>query len=195
MGIISEIGGIMVSGGAGGLFGIFGSFLNRGMSYFEKRADRQHQIEMAAINEQADLRRAGIEAKKSERDHEHLVKLHELNLEAQKGETEREVMVMRESGSWRGLEASHETARAEAENFEGSTWVENYKAVTRPNLSYALWVLAGIIFCFSPADVRLEMGQAVVFCATAATLWWFGDRAPKYKQMPSGAARTSEGAE
>ena len=193
MGIISEFGGLLVSGAGGGLLGLFGSGLNRVMGYFEKKADRAHDLKMAEIEEKTDNRRAALEERKENRKHEHVLKLHELNLAAQKGETEREFMLMREAGSWRGLEASHATAKAEAENFNGSVWVENYKGITRPNITYLLWVIVAALFVWAGTESRAEIISSAIFCATAATVWWFGDRAPKYKQMLASGAQEREG--
>ncbi len=175
MGIVSEIGGFLVAGGGGGILGLVGSGVNRFMKHKETKTANAHALSMAEIETAKDNRR-----------HEHEVKLHALNIEAMQAETEREVMVTRERGSWEGLTASHATAAVEAQNFKGSIWVENLKGATRPVMSFLLWVIVSFIYSLAPNELRLIIGESVVFCASASTLWWFGDRAPNYKHVPMG---------
>lgn len=136
---------------AGGVFGIVGTALGRVANYFEKK--------QAFIQEQA---RWG-----------HEYRLHELNMQARHQEAELEIALAAQQGSWKGLESS---IKAEAALGKASLWVINILRLVRPSLTLLLWGLTAIIFALTGDTAIIE---ATVFAATAATLWWFGDRAPK----------------
>lgn len=188
MGVLSGVADLLSAGASGGILGILGSGVNRVMKFKEREQQHKHDLQMAGIDERADNRRAAISEREDERLHKHELALHDLNLKNMKAETEREVLMTREAGSWKAFEASHNTAAVEAENFDGSQWVEDYKAATRPSLTFALWLIVLIAFFFVGDAERGEIIKAAIFCATASTLWWFGDRAPEYKQIATGGA-------
>jgi hypothetical protein len=73
-----------------------------------------------------------------------------------------------------------------------SLWVINILRLVRPTITMALWVMVAIIW-FSLIDIIynnkelpwlgesamsliLQIIGTVLYCATAATLWWFGTR-------------------
>lgn len=74
----------------------------------------------------------------------------------------------------------------------GSPWVVNILRLVRPALTLMLWVLVAFIWVSIMKDIEqakdlpwlAEKSQvlkeqivgSVVYCATAATLWWFGTR-------------------
>lgn len=136
---------------AGGLFGILGTTLGRFAGYFEQK--QQHTQERARWG--------------------HEYKLHELNMQARHQETELELALTAQQGSWAGLEAS---LRAEAALGKASQWVVNILRLVRPCITLFLWIIAAVIFLMTEDHAIID---AAVFAATAATLWWFGDRAPK----------------
>ena len=143
---------------AGGVFGLIGTALGRVAGFFERR--QQFAQEQARWS--------------------HELSLHELNMRARAQETEQELALAAQAGSWAGLEAS---ILAEASIGEASRWVVNTLRLVRPVLTLMLWLITGWIFS------RTQDGSVVdacVFAATAATLWWFGDRAPKPKAIVSG---------
>ena len=84
-----------------------------------------------------------------------------------------ELAITAQQGSWQGLEAS---IKADAALGKGSQWVINTLRLVRPSLTLLLWMITAYIFAVTKQDAIIE---AAVFAATAATLWWFGDRAPK----------------
>jgi len=51
--------------------------------------------------------------------------------------------------------------------------------LVRPTLTLLLWLITAWIFARTQQS---EIASAAVFAATASTLWWFGDRAPKPRQ-------------
>ena len=140
----------------GGLFGLIGTSLGRFARYFErKQSYRQEQARWL-----------------------HEYKLHELNMQARAQETEMELALAAQAGSWAGLEAS---IAADAQIGQASLWVVNILRLVRPVLTLLLWLITAWIFSRTQNGAIVE---AAVFAATAATLWWFGDRAPKPKLNP-----------
>ena len=94
---------------------------------------------------------------------------------------------MSQEGSWGGLSVS---LKAERSVKNVHTWVNDIRGLFRPFLTVLLWVLAGLVFYqvikgflvdwIGKADT-LEliryMVYSVFFCASSATMLWFGDRA------------------
>ena len=136
---------------AGGVFGLIGTALGRVAGFFERKQTHDHE--------------------RAQWTHE--LALHELNMRARAQETEAELALVAQAGSWRGLEAS---IRADAAIGEASRWVIDVLRLVRPTLTLMLWLITGWIFARTQDGSIVE---ASVFAATAATLWWFGDRAPK----------------
>ncbi len=143
--------GLGMDAAAGGIFGLLGTALGRAAGFFERRQSYAQE-----------------QAKWS-----HEYKLHELNMQARAQETETELALAAQSGSWRGLEAS---LAADAALGTASPWVTNVLRLVRPVLTLLLWTITAGIFLVTQESAIVE---AAVFAATAATLWWFGDRAPR----------------
>lgn len=148
---MADIIGLGLDAVAGGVFGIIGTTLGRAAGYFE----RQQSFKQEAL-------RWG-----------HEYKLHELQILAKSQETEMELAIAGQQGSWEGLAAS---INADAALGAASQWVINTLRLVRPTLTLLLWLITGWIFAVTQNGAIVE---AAVFAATAATLWWFGDRAPK----------------
>ena len=155
---MADILGLGLDAVAGGVFGIIGTALGRVAGFFERKQSFEQ--------EQA---RWG-----------HEVKLHELNMQAKAQETEFELAIAAQAGSWSGLNAS---IRADAAIGPASQWVINILRLVRPVLTLLLWFITAWIFLRTQTPA---IAEAAVFAATAATLWWFGDRAPK----PNSSIRT-----
>lgn len=136
---------------AGGVFGIIGTALGRVAGIFERRDKHAHE--------------------RAKWLHEY--KLHALNIKARAQESEFEIELAAQAGSWAGLEAS---IKAEASIGVASKWVINVLRLVRPALTLLLWLITAGIFLQTQNEA---IAEAAVFAATAATLWWFGDRAPK----------------
>ncbi len=143
---------------AGGIFGLVGTALGRVAGFFERK--QQFEQERARWG--------------------HEIQLHELHQRARAQETEAEIVLTEQAGSWRGLEAS---LRAEAALGEASRWVNNTLRLVRPVLTLLLWIITAGVFLLTQDGSVID---AVVFAATAATLWWFGDRAPRQGLAGSG---------
>ena len=148
---MADIFGLGLDDAPDGIFGIFATALVRMAGYFERKQTFKHEVQ-----------RWG-----------HEYKIHELRLQAQAQETEMELALAAQEGSWRGLDASIE---ADSNIGKASLWVINTLRLVRPTLTLLLWLITGWIFAVTQNGAIVE---AAVFAATAATLWWFGDRAPK----------------
>ena len=136
---------------AGGLFGIFGTVIGKVAGFFERRQRHAHEVARW----------------------QHEVQLHELNMQARAQEAEIELAITEQAGSWQGLAAS---MQADIALGTGSQWVVNTLRLVRPTLTLMLWLITGWIFTRTQNG---EIADSAVFAATAATLWWFGDRAPR----------------
>lgn len=144
----------------GGLFGIFGTVMGRVAGYFERQLSfKQEQARWL-----------------------HEYRLHELQMQARVQETELELALAAQAGSWKGLEAS---IKAEAAIGRASQWVIDLLRLVRPVLTLFLWGITAWIFHITKNGAIVE---AAVFAASAATLWWFGDRAIKPQPRLSSSA-------
>ena len=146
--------GMAASAASGGLFGLAGTALGRVASFFERK--QEHAQERARW--------------------QHESALLELQMRANAEETEAEIALAETAGSWRGLEAS---MKAEAAIGVSYKWVDAVRGLTRPFLTLLLWVIAGVIWFGADATGKNAIVETATFAATAATLWWFGDRGPR----------------
>ena len=151
---MEEVAGLAASAAGGGLFGLIGTALGRVAGFFEARQAQAHE-----------RARWG-----------HETKLLELQHAARAAETEAELALADASGSWAGLTAS---MQAEAAIGVSYPWVNAVRGLTRPVLTLLLWLIAGGIWLGSEPGARASITETATFAATAATLWWFGDRSPR----------------
>lgn len=171
---MDELFGVGASAVSGGLLGVIGAGIGRGLGFLEQRASFAQERARWA----------------------HELKLHELQMQAKAAETESELAVMAAQGSYQGLTASLE---AEAKIAASYKWVEAVRALVRPVLTPMLWLMYLAVFqmvasgnaarYLSPEAADDLVGYLVAnvaFAATAATLWWFGDRAPRPKALREG---------
>jgi len=167
-----EIAGLGASALSGGLFGLLGTVAGRIIGAFERREARKDR----ALEMEHDIRRWAHERE-----------LHALQMQAQRQETEDELAIAATAGSYAGLAAS---LRADA-MLNAPQWVDAVRALVRPALTPLLWVAVFIVFYRTASNEARWIAEAeraeliaylvnsVVFAATAATLWWFGDRPPR----------------
>ena len=148
---MAEMIGLAASAAGGGVFGLFGTALGRVASYFEKRQSQAHE----------------------ERRWRHETELLKLQQAARAIETEAEIAQAHTAGSWAGLEASLAAEAAIAASYK---WVDAIRALTRPILTLLLWGITTAIWFTAAPDGRANITETATFAATAATLWWFGDR-------------------
>ncbi|MAP96051.1 MAG: hypothetical protein CMK07_13985 [Ponticaulis sp.] len=143
--------GMAASAAGGGVFGVVGTALGRLAGYFEMR--QQNAFE--------------------EKKWAHDVSLARLTMEADAVRSEMELATEREAGAWDGLSAS---LHAQAALVSGYPFVDAIRALTRPALTLLLWVITALVFFNVDAAEKARIVETAVFAATAATLWWFGDR-------------------
>ncbi|MEO1642316.1 MAG: hypothetical protein AAFR74_03200 [Pseudomonadota bacterium] len=150
---MGDIAGLAASAAGGGLFGLIGTALGRVAGFFEKRQQLAHE--------------------KARWQHE--VQLIELQQAAAKAETEAELALADVAGSWQGLETSMQADAAIRVSYK---WVDAIRGITRPALTLLLWLIAAGIWLGAGLAERAAITETATFAATAATLWWFGDRGP-----------------
>ena len=154
---MADIIGVAASAAGGGLFGLVGTTFGRIVTYFERRQTIAHE----------------------ERRWAHETDLLQLQQTAAAQETEAELAITQAEGSWAGLEASLAAAAAIAPSFK---WVNAVRAMTRPALTVLLWAITLGVWFSANADQRANIIETTTFAATAATLWWFGDRSAGLKR-------------
>jgi len=156
---MDDVLGIAASAAGGGLFGLLGTALGRVAGFFETRQSIGHE----------------------ERRWAHETQLLELQQAAAAQETEAELAIAQSEGSWAGLQAS---LAAEAAIGASYQWVNAVRALTRPVLTLLLWGITSVIWFSADLADRSSIIETATFAATAATLWWFGDRsAASLKRM------------
>ena len=143
--------GLTASAAGGGVFGLLGTALGRVAGFFERRQQQDHE--------------------RAKWQHETV--LLELQMKADRQETEAELALAYTQGSWAGLEASMAADAAIAPSYR---WVDAVRGLTRPALTLLLWLIAAAIFFGATDEGRAAITETATFAATAATLWWFGDR-------------------
>lgn len=155
---MDDILGLTASAAGGGVFGLLGTALGRAAGFFEKKQSIAHE-ERRWAQETALL---------------------ELQQSAQVQAAKAEQAVTQAEGSWRGLEASLEAEAAIASSYK---WVDAVRALTRPVLTLVLWFITCAIWFSADLTERGGITETATFAATAATLWWFGDRSAQRTQQ------------
>lgn len=166
--LTEAVGGLL----AGGATGLLGTVAGRLIGLFERRQDR-----LAAEQSNAFKRERWA---------------HELQLAEQSGREQAaaraaDLEKTREQAAGRALARS---VAAETALKASYPWVDAVRALVRPTLTLLLWAVATGIYISlltesefladaERADLARYLTASVVYCATAATLWWFGDRAPR----------------
>ena len=151
---MADLIGLTASAAGGGVFGLLGTALGRVAGYFERR--QHHAQERARWVHESEIMK--------------------LQMQARAQETEAERAIAETEGSWQGLRAS---MQAEASIGSSYRWVNAVRGLTRPALTLLLWLIAIGIFIGADAAGRQSITETATFAATAATLWWFGDRGPR----------------
>jgi hypothetical protein len=148
---MADIIGLAASAAGGGVFGLAGTLIGRVAGFFERRQENVH--------EQARWT--------------HEARIIELQMRASASELAGQDSLAQTSGAWAGLAAS---MAAEASIGESYRWVNAVRALTRPLLTLLLWLITGLVYLGAAAEARASIVETTTFAATAATLWWFGDR-------------------
>jgi hypothetical protein len=154
---MADLIGIAASAAGGGVFGVLGTALGRLAGYFERRQTISHEQHRWA----------------------HELQLLERQQVAAAAQTEAELQRAHAAGRWSGLQASLEAETAIRTSYK---WVDAIRGLTRPALTVLLWLITVLIWCSADDQNRATIIETATFAATAATLWWFGDRGA----MPKG---------
>ena len=152
--------GLAASAAGGGVFGVLGTALGRVAGYFENR--QAHEFERHRWTHETDLMR--------------------LQMDLKRVETDAEIDLAASQGSWEGLKAS---VQAEAAIPASYPIVNAVRALTRPGLTLLLWVITAMVFFNVETELKTRIVETAVFAATAATLWWFGDRSVPEQRLKS----------
>ena len=62
-----------------------------------------------------------------------------------------------------------------------SVWVVNILRLVRPFLTMTLILMVGVLYFKADAGGRATIEASVIYMASSAVLWWFGDRALRKK--------------
>jgi len=142
---------ILLSLFGGGVTGLFGTLVGRVANIFEKKQERAFILEK-----------------------------YQLDAKLRSIETEKQLELTYLNTSQKSLQASY---KHDASIIVKSEWINNIRALVRPVLTLLLWLLVAAIF-FNLEAVDDEKGlivETVIYAATTATVWWFGDRSYKNK--------------
>lgn len=170
MDFLDIIGGAL-SIGSGGIFGLIGSGISSVFKYFQRKQDFEHELILR------------------EEDRKDFIQ--QMQYAAQ--ETEQEIAIASAEGAWNGLNNSIEAAGA----IKGTTWSSGVLRLFRPLLTASLvgisaWIVwliwdaainadtNGLAILFSLGelkDILQYCVYSIVFSASTAVVWWFGDRA------------------
>lgn len=151
---MEDIAGLAASATGGGIFGLFGTALGRIAGFFERRQEQKQERARWAYE----------------------TELLAMQMQARAQESEAEIALAETAGSWAGLTAS---MRAEAAIGTSYPWVNAMRGLTRPALTLLLWLISAGIYLGADLAGRQAITETATFAATAATLWWFGDRGPR----------------
>ena len=151
---MADIIGLAASAAGGGVFGLAGTVIGRIAGVIERRQD----------NALAQAR------------WRHEAALMELQMKARASELAGQESLAQTAGAWQGLPAS---IAAEAAIGDSYRWVNAVRALTRPLLTLLLWLITVLVYFGAAAEAKASIVETATFAATAATLWWFGDRGTK----------------
>ena len=161
---MADIGGLLSAALGGGATGVFGQLVNRGFAVWETREKRQD----TKLAYEQETRRWANEQE-----------LLKIQMQQASEANEQELAVTAVAGSWEGLKASLD---ADAKVPSSYRWVDAVRAMVRPVLTVgSQGALLLVFFCATTsvqATIQQQVTETILFIATAATLWWFGERAP-----------------
>lgn len=164
---LADIGGLLASGASGGVFGLLGGVFKFATGYLEKREARKWQREKWDREE----------------------RLQRLEMERGDRETENELRIVSQKGSWEGMAISHKADAAM--NKHTPRWAIAICKLYRPALTtfmivlvYLIWTdlvsQTGIVASMDGAQVHeliRYMINSVVFTGMACVSWWVSERA------------------
>lgn len=148
----------LVSVLTGGATGIFGSILGRVLGFVEawqeeKQTQRDHERTMQMMDKQAELRSADLE-------------------------NERLIVMEEQAGLMKVASFKHDMSAGVSYPF-----IAAILRLVRPVLTFALITLMGVVYFYlSNEGQREDIIQSVIWMASTATMWWYGDRAMRSRK-------------
>lgn len=142
-----------MTGLAGGIIGFLGGLGESVLSFFSKREDNAHKLEMAKLS----LEELDKELKRERIVSEGQIKTAEINAQsaAIQGYSERV-----------------------SESYKHDSKLNGIRGLVRPVLTGALVILlAAVYFTTQDAAIKSTVSGAIVEISIAAVAWWFGGRA------------------
>ena len=120
-----------------------------------------------------------VEEKKADKDHARTLEMLELQSKLGAEESERELAIAEATAasSMRLASYGHDTGIGVS-----STWVVDLLRLVRPLLTFVLIILVGMLYFSADAGGKATIEASVLYMASSATLWWFGDRAMTRKR-------------
>lgn len=172
--------GLAGSAASGGILGLVGSLFGGGLKFLQSWQQQKFEKDKWV----------------------HELALLEMEIKRNRIEDEHELAIVSQQGAWKGIETSLQ-ADASLAASDTYRWSKAVKELYRPFLTSALFVMVWFIFSdllaifrgddstllivFTRAEAKnllTYIVQSVVFTASTAGVWWFGDRAfapPGYK--------------
>lgn len=145
--------GTAATAASGGVFGLVGSLTGGIFKYFKAKQEHSFQKDSWA----------------------HEVRLQEMQMQARAEETEQELAIEAQKGSWGALQ---ESMKMQAPAGQSYRWVCAIKDLFRPILTTGLFVLTWLVWdSTQDPELREYIVYSVVFTASTAGMWWFADRA------------------
>lgn len=136
----------------GGIVGVVGSVVGRGIGIFEKKQDHKHQVEVQKL--------AGSQA----------VEMAKLGMD----QTQLDMFGEQVKGSYEGLSKSIDDQTTLSG--KASQWVTDVLALFRPGLTT---LLVGLTATLAVMTNDQAVWSDVTFLTATAITWWFGDRQTK----------------
>ena len=144
--------GNLIGAGSGGLLSLFGLGVQHFVDYKQKKMDNAHELAMA------DKTMAEMT----------------MQIEVNRQLGEQELAIVEEDAAGKSLLSAIESQTAITTN--ASQWVIDICGMTRPTLTAGLVLGSVGLIAFGSTH---PLTPDFLFMATAATLYWFGDRARK----------------
>lgn len=171
MEFLGDIAGGLLSGASGGIFGLLGSVVG---GWFKL----QHVKE---------------EREKIKEERAYKLELMEKKMAVAAAETENELKIVAQTGSWQAMDATHRADAAAMKN--APSWAAGVRALFRPiltisliGLSAAMFILIlnafqdgqGLMATLFSAEQQMEllryMIYTIFFAASSSAMWWYGER-------------------
>jgi len=164
-----DLGAVGLSSIGGAVTGVLGSIIGRGFQIWEQKERRKDRV-------------LEFEQERAKWSHEKELATmqHTMHLE----EIEAESAAASELKSWDGLTSSINASASIGESYK---WVNAVLSLTRPVLTVGLIGCATGVGVLAGGDTLNRSAASFAYLATAAVLWWFGDRAPRGRSNASSA--------